>query len=269
MIHVLSLGAGVQSSVMALMAAHGEIEPMPECAIFADTQAEPAYIYDWLDWLESQLPFPVHRVTRGNLGDDQQKMSHANDGTAYLRNIIPAFTLNADGSTGMLLRKCTGDYKIQPIRKRTREIFESHDRKERISQWIGISTDEASRMKPSGVKYIEHRFPLIETDMSRGHCLAWMNNRGYPMPKKSACVFCPYQSDEQWGSRTTQEINSIKQLETEWNRLAKIDKRKTQTRGIIRFHRSLKPIDEIDFGNDFRDAQVDLFGDECEGMCGL
>lgn len=30
MIHVISLGAGVQSSTMALMAAHGEIEPMPE-----------------------------------------------------------------------------------------------------------------------------------------------------------------------------------------------------------------------------------------------
>lgn len=35
--HVISLGAGVQSSTMALMATAGEIEPMPECAIFADT----------------------------------------------------------------------------------------------------------------------------------------------------------------------------------------------------------------------------------------
>jgi hypothetical protein len=28
--HYISLGAGVQSSTMALMAAHGEITPMPE-----------------------------------------------------------------------------------------------------------------------------------------------------------------------------------------------------------------------------------------------
>jgi len=33
--HVISLGAGVQSSTMALMAAAGEITPMPDCAIFA------------------------------------------------------------------------------------------------------------------------------------------------------------------------------------------------------------------------------------------
>jgi hypothetical protein len=41
MLTVLSLGAGVQSSTMALMAAKGEIIPMPDCAIFADTGAEP------------------------------------------------------------------------------------------------------------------------------------------------------------------------------------------------------------------------------------
>jgi hypothetical protein len=32
---VLSLGAGIQSTTLALMAAQGEIDPMPDCAIFA------------------------------------------------------------------------------------------------------------------------------------------------------------------------------------------------------------------------------------------
>ncbi len=58
-IHILSLGAGVQSSTLALMAAAGEVSPMPTAAIFADTQDEPASVYKWLDWLEKQLPFPV------------------------------------------------------------------------------------------------------------------------------------------------------------------------------------------------------------------
>ncbi len=66
-IHLLSLGAGVQSSTLALMAAAGEVTPMPLAAIFADTQAEPPSVYRWLDWLEKQLPFPVHRVTAGDL----------------------------------------------------------------------------------------------------------------------------------------------------------------------------------------------------------
>ena len=42
MLQIISLGAGVQSSTMAMMAAAGEITPMPHAAIFADTQAEPA-----------------------------------------------------------------------------------------------------------------------------------------------------------------------------------------------------------------------------------
>ena len=67
--HYLSLGAGVQSSTLALMYATGELTPMPEAAIFADTQAEPQSVYDWLDWLETQLPYEVHRVSKGNLAD--------------------------------------------------------------------------------------------------------------------------------------------------------------------------------------------------------
>lgn len=53
MFRVISLGAGVQSTTMALMAAHGEIGPMPDCAIFADTQDEPPEVYDHLAWLMS------------------------------------------------------------------------------------------------------------------------------------------------------------------------------------------------------------------------
>ena len=64
-IHILSLGAGVQSSTLALMAAKGEIGPMPTAAIFADTGAEPKPVMAWLDWLEPQLPFPVYRVMQG------------------------------------------------------------------------------------------------------------------------------------------------------------------------------------------------------------
>ena len=39
--NIISLGAGVQSSTMALMAAKGLITPMPDAAIFSDTGWEP------------------------------------------------------------------------------------------------------------------------------------------------------------------------------------------------------------------------------------
>ena len=37
---VISLGGGVQSSVMALMASQGAFDRIPDCAIFADTRWE-------------------------------------------------------------------------------------------------------------------------------------------------------------------------------------------------------------------------------------
>ena len=55
---VISLGAGVQSSTMALMAANGEL-PKPDCAIFADTGYEPKAVYTYLDFLKKILPSDI------------------------------------------------------------------------------------------------------------------------------------------------------------------------------------------------------------------
>ncbi len=46
---VLSLGAGVQSSVMLLMADRGLLGDKPDVAIFADTQWEPKEVYEHLE----------------------------------------------------------------------------------------------------------------------------------------------------------------------------------------------------------------------------
>ena len=40
-LRALSLGAGVQSTTLALMASHGAVRPMPDCTIFADAGREP------------------------------------------------------------------------------------------------------------------------------------------------------------------------------------------------------------------------------------
>lgn len=78
-LRVLSLGAGVQSSTLALMMTRGEVEPAA-CAIFSDTQWEPRAVYTWLDWLERQLSFPVHRVSQGNLRSAVLRQANATGG---------------------------------------------------------------------------------------------------------------------------------------------------------------------------------------------
>ena len=55
-LRILSLGAGVQSSTLALMIEKGEI-PMVDAAIFADVGAEPKKVIKWLDFLKKKFLF--------------------------------------------------------------------------------------------------------------------------------------------------------------------------------------------------------------------
>lgn len=176
-LRVLSLGAGVQSTTLALMAAAGEIGPDLDCAIFADTESEPEAVYRHLAWLERQLPFPVHRVSAGSL---RAAILDGMRGDRRMDARPPFFTAGG----GMLRRQCTQDHKILPIQRKVREILGVAKGRRvpagvAVEQWIGISTDEASRMKPAQLAYVTNRFPLIEADMSRSACLAWCADRGF------------------------------------------------------------------------------------------
>lgn len=258
---VLSLGAGVQSSTLALMAAHGEIGPMPDCAIFADTQSEPESVYRWLDWLETQLPFPVHRVTKGNLFEAAIKVNLSKNGNYWKANNPPMFA-ERDGRAFPIMRQCTQSFKIQPIQSKIKKLLAKN---ETCEQWIGISLDEAHRMKPSRDERITNRWPLIDRRMARHDCLVWLEKRGYPNPPKSSCVFCPYQSDRQWRRLKDEEpidFGKAAAFEKEIQRsFAKVG-----FDGTPYLHRSLVPITEASFNR--ASNQIDMFGNECEGMCG-
>jgi len=261
--HIISLGAGVQSSTMALMAAKGAITPMPDCAIFADTGWEPKAVYDWLDYLENNLPFPVHVVSAGDLIEDIEIRLSKKSGKTYLKNSIPLWT-DSDGKRGALLRKCTRDYKLTPIRRMQRSFGKDKDQ----ILWIGISSDEAHRMKPSTENWVTNRFPLIEATMSRNDCLAWMDRNHFPEPPRSACIFCPYHDNKEWANLKINYPNEFeKSVEIE-KMLQKLYKQaEVTTADSVYLHDSLQPLDEINFSEE--SGQLNLFGNECEGMCGV
>lgn len=273
--NIISLGAGVQSSTMALMAAHGEIGPMPDCAIFADTQSEPDSVYAWLDWLEKRLPFPIHRVSRGNLGADELRIRRSSkSGRLYLKNSIPAFVMKEDGTKGLLGRKCTADYKIVPIQQKIRELTGVKRAGKGVvaaNVWIGISTDEAHRMKPSRVDYIRNIWPLIDAGMTRQDCLSWMARNGYPQPPRSACVFCPFHSDAEWFRLKNDEPHEFAKVIKFERDLQRAAKNQEVLRGVPYLHSTGVSIERVDLEQLVQrsHAQLDLFGNECEGLCGV
>jgi len=264
---VLSLGAGVQSSTMALMSAHGEL-PKPDCAIFADTGNEPKAVYTYLEFLKKILPYPVFKVSKGNIVDDM--IGSIDNGTRC--STAPYFTQEEiKGKKGMLRRQCTTDYKIIPIKKKIRELcnikYKQHFPKDKyVEQWIGISTDEIQRMKPSRDKYILNTHPLIEMKMSREDCIAYLNKKKIPLPEKSACIICPYHNDAYWHFMKTERPTEFKQA-VEFD-----DKIRTGSNKIkdkLYLHKSCKPLNEVEFDKKENDKQIDMFNNECEGLCGV
>jgi hypothetical protein len=264
---VISLGAGVQSSTMALMAASGEL-PRPSCAIFADTGNEPKAVYTYLDFLKKVLPYPVYKVSKGNIIDDM--IGSIDNGTRF--PTAPFFTqAEITGKKGMLRRQCTADYKIIPIKKKIRELcnigYKKHFPKDQyVEQWIGISTDEIGRMKPSRDKYILNRHPLIEMKMSRQDCIDYLNKKKIPLPEKSACIICPFHNDAYWhfmkNERPTEFAEAV-----EFDKKVRTGSRKIRDK--LYLHRSCKPLDEVEFDKKENDKQLDMFNNECEGMCGV
>lgn len=256
MINIISLGAGVQSSTMALMAAAGEITPMPDCAIFADTGDEPESVYEWLRWLEKQLPFPVVKVSIGTLSLAAMSPRPSENG-GYLRPALPVYFKDA----GVGQRHCTMDFKITPVQRYANMLR----RGGMVSMWLGISTDEAHRMKPSRLDWAVNRYPLIENRQTRLHCIEWMAKHKFPKPPRSACRYCPYHSDDEWIRLKTEEPKEFwraVQFEKDYQRAAA----ETALKHVPYFHSDCKPLDEVEF---ITGRQPDLFGNECEGMCGV
>lgn len=299
-IHIISLGAGVQSSTMALMAAHGEITPMPKCAIFADTQAEPPSVYKWLSWLcgvevkyrmvngsrqpyvesgdyqSGILPYRVSIQSKGSLTKSITTLRNRKDGNGYwIYSGIPTFNVNPDGSDGHVQRQCTSSFKVEVIDKATRREAAIKRGQKTIGaiNWIGISLDEVHRMKTARHPWQQFRYPLIDLRMNRNDCLLWMQRNGYPKPPRSACVYCPYHSDAEWRRLREEEPEAF----AEAVRVDKVYRQLkmksgfgvTKQRGIPYIHNSRKPLDQVDFSTDEDHGQQVMFGNDCEGMCGV
>lgn len=215
----LSLGAGVQSTALLLLAVEGRI-PRPDFAVFADTGWEPKGVYDHLDRLEREVAQPagieIVRV-RSTGGTGQGIRVDSLTKTRVFR--FPAFAkLTEDAGDGvkfdptvrpmMLRRSCTSTYKLDPIFREYRRRLGSRvsatgrvgpvPEDAQIVQQIGISTDEFQRARTSQIPWITNEYPLLDLNWSREKCIAYLDSAGWGSTQKSACIGCPFHSNAEW-----------------------------------------------------------------------
>lgn len=208
-LEVLSAGVGVQTITLAQMSIDGHLPPL-DCAIFADTGWEPPHVYAQLQHMTDALAavgVPTYIVSNGNIRDD------ALSGGRFAS--MPLH-MKGEGGNGMGRRQCTNEYKLTPIKRKVRQLLgaeplvtpagmntvgrvKGKPGSRYVSMWVGISTDEIERQKPSDVKYIRRIDPLIDTlDMSREDCEAYLADRWPHRVARSACIGCPYHDNEEW-----------------------------------------------------------------------
>ena len=259
------------------MASRGELGDIPDLAIFADTGWEPNSVYENIEWLQEELCFPLIKVaTEGSLRDDIAAGVNTS-GMPWLT--IPAYMNHPDGSpAGMNWRQCTTNYKIVPILKEVKKLLGISPRSPvpqstQIEMWLGITTDEAERMRISPDVWIHNRYPLIDLDMSRQDCIAWFA-KTYPgrhLPR-SACIGCPYHSRKTWADMYENDPDSFKDAE-EIDSLLRDPSGNIAPRfaNVLFLHQNRVPLREAVIADIAENASDKSggWGNECAGICGV
>lgn len=269
----------MQSTCVYLLAHYGELGDYLNAALFADTGDEPEAVYRHLQWLDQLHSIDIFIGSKGNLGND---LIQSRNITGRRVASIPAYTGHAGAKEGRLRRQCTKEYKIDVVHQLLRGRVLGLKPRQRIPKDVrvvmnfGISLDEARRTKGilkrmAQYPWMTAKFPLIDRGWTRTDCQRWMRDKVPHEVPRSACVYCPYHSNEEW--------LRLKQADgRDWARAVQVDEGLRVAHAVNRkiqqpmyVHRSLQPLIQIDFAALVKAKQPShpLFTEECSGACGV
>lgn len=202
---VWSSGGGVQSTAIGCLIVRGEL-PVPDYAVIADTGREASTTWDYLfrhanahfEQKGFQVEVAPHDLATVDLFSHSGKL------------LIPAYTTPEGGTTGQLPTYCSNEWKRRVVLRwlRARGV-------KSCEMWIGISVDEASRMKDSDVGWVKHRYPLIDLGIDRAMAAQIVREAGLPEPPRSSCWMCPYRTPAEWDALTPEDAAKAAALEVE------------------------------------------------------
>ena len=307
-VHVLSFGAGTQSTALLLMALKGEVNGViPDYVIFSDTGWEPKKVYAWMqmirEFVREKHGKEIVVTSAGSIREDiinVEKKRRFASLPFFTKSMVPVYadgleaskevnpedpnqlamqleTKNADRriigyreQLGMVRRQCTREYKIEPVIKKTRQLLGYQKRqrvREIVHMWKGISTDEIGRVKPSRDRWIVSEHPLIDyMGMSRDDCIKYVETEGLGTPPKSSCIGCPFHDNAAWLDMKENDPEAFADAVY----IDRIIRELPRFKQNAFLHRSCKPLDEVDFISLIAEGeQIDMFENECEGMCGI
>lgn len=172
---VIAYGGGVNSVAMVLLMIEKGI-PF-EHVLFSDTKGEKpgTYSYNQMfsDFLrEKGLPGITNISRSGSLYND-----------CIERKRLPSIAYGFKSCSEAWKRRPYVQFLIQ------NDLFP-------VVTFKGIDAGEPERIRPQQETREQIRYPLVEFDMDREDCKAYILQQGLPLPPKSACFFCPSSSPE-------------------------------------------------------------------------
>jgi len=222
---VLSYGGGLDSFAMLLDAlARGE---RPDVAVFMDV-ADGSPAQDGSD--PGEWPGTYRHIREvvmplcAREGIDFVWIDSAMHPVRDARSLLAWFEQRKQIPVSGPTRICTTIAKVERFEAWLAKRFPG----EHVEVWIGFEAGEEARTakdpnagKPSAQR--QNRFPLQERGLCRCRCVELVKAAGYPVPRKSACVFCPYGSKGDWQT-------FAKELPEQFERIVKLEDSKPPTK---------------------------------------
>lgn len=241
---IWSCGGGVQSCAIGALIVSGKL-PVPDLALIVDTERERSSTWAYFDAVLHprlmDVGLDIKRVKKSEFSD-VDLFGGADDDT-----FLPG-GYHAGGKTPMY---CSNEWKTFVARRwiRAQGVKE-------CNLWMGMSCDEMSRVRISGLQWLEHRFPLIELEMRRSSCVKAVLDLGWPMPPRSSCWLCPNATNREW-------LALKKDWPEDFQKAVQLERDARIIDPGMTLHSSGKTLDQVDFNEN----QLTLFENTCAGMC--
>ena len=251
---VWSYGGGTQSIAIALLVYQGRL-PRPDRIVIADTgyefkktwQYTEQYVAPMLAEIGLTIEIAPHTLATVDLYSSKKG-----------EVLIPAYDatkVDVKGNHAKLPTFCSTEWKTRVIR---RYIGGAEAYQNGVLMWLGMSIEEMSRVKLSGLDWCKNHWPLIfDVPKTRNECRDMIVACGKPLPIKSRCKICPHQDDDEW--------IEVKQEPEEWQEAIMVDNRIFASHGL-RLHRSGLPLSVVQL-TPKADQQEGLFVTCDSGSC--
>ena len=259
---ILSFGAGMQSTALALMACENAknpdtpwpLVPIYDAVIFCDLGREPPWVKDQMEFTRRAcelagikfvvLDSPLYSDFMRNFGE-RRTIS------------IPWWTIRDDGHKSKMPRNCTIDYKVELISKYVRWELLGYKKGQRLrdddrkahEMHMGFSAEESRRCKENPNPMFINKFPLVEMGLTRADNYAYIKDVWGLETKASACTFCPFHRNQFFAYLKEKEPE-------EYGRLLKVDE-------LLRDKNPKPPMDSDLFISRSRKRIADLTPEDC------